>query len=382
MIEISFRSGARSVVLCVCLFALTGLQGCALPGMYAKFQNAVPEDAEGDEAAAPDYTVLKITPKLVGELATASRELATQEAAPLPFPTENVQAYKLGAQDVLSILVWGQPDLSPATTSASGGTGVATAGRLIDFNGDLYFPLVGYIRAAGLTVSEFREALTRQLSKFVKNPQIDVNVASYRSQRVFVSGEVHAPGVVSVTDAPLRIVDALAQVGGPSPDADISAVLLTRGKTSATINLEKLYYAGDTSANILLRAGDVLTVPDRQYRKVFVLGEVGVGAGGGRSLQMRRSRMTLAEILTEAGGPSATNSAAGEVYLMRADQNGKPLVYQLDAREPQSLLLAEQFTVQPRDVIYVNPTGLTRLGRFVVQFFPYTQAANSVNAIK
>ena len=93
---------------------------------------------------------------------------------------------------------------------------------------------------------------------------------------------------------------------------------------------------------------------------------------------MRRGRMSLAEVLSDAGGLNPFSSAAGKVFLMRSDQNGEPLIYQLDAREPQSLILAEQFTMQPRDVVFVSPTDITEIGRFVGQFFPLTSATQLV----
>jgi polysaccharide export outer membrane protein len=63
---------------------------------------------------------------------------------------------------------------------------------------------------------------------------------------------------------------------------------------------------------------------------------------------------------------------------MRADSNGEPIIYQLDASRPQSLIMAEQFTIQPRDVVYVSPTDITEFGRFIGQFFPLTSATQSV----
>ena len=157
--------------------------------------------------------------------------------------------------------------------------------------------------------------------------------------------------------------------------------MLTRNKVSVNINLDRIYYGGETSANILLQNGDVLGIPDRQVRKVFVLGEVGNAAGinQARSYVMRRGRMTLAEVLSDAGGLNPYSSAAGKVYLMRADQNGEPLIYQLDARDPASLILAEQFTVRPRDVVFVAPTDLTELGRVIAQIFPLTSGIQAVN---
>ena len=299
-----------------------------------------------------------------------------------PFANPPTSIYKLGPQDALRIFVWGNPDLSPVVTTMTTGNVASTpAGRTINDKGDLYFPFVGMIHAAGMTVHEFREALTKQLSKYIKDPQIEVDVSGFRSQKVFITGEVRSPGVMPISDVPLRITDAIGLAGGLTPEADLYNVVLTRGGVSAQINMDRIYYGGDTSANLILQNGDVLAIPDRQVRKIFVLGEVGNAAGvnQSRSFVMRRGRMSLAEVLGDAGGLNPFSSAAGKVFLMRSDQNGEPLIYQLDAREPQSLILAEQFTMQPRDVVFVSPTDITELGRFVGQFFPLTSATQAVS---
>ena len=232
-----------------------------------------------------------------------------------------------------------------------------------------------------MTVSQFREQLTQRLSKYIKDPQVEVDVAGFRSQRVFLAGEVKVPGIVPITDQPMRITEAIGQAGGLTPEADLYNAVLTRNKVSANINLDRIYYGGETSANIILKAGDVLSIPDRQVRKIFVLGEVGNASGinQARSYVMRRGRMTLAEVITDAGGLNPFSAAPGKVFVMRPDQNGEPLIYQLNASDASSLILAEQFTMRPRDVVFVSPTDITELGRFVGQFFPLTSATQSVS---
>ena len=112
-----------------------------------------------------------------------------------------------------------------------------------------------------------------------------------------------------------------------------------------------------------------------------MLGEVGNASGinQARSYVMRRGRMTLAEVITDAGGLNPFSAAPGKVFVMRPDQNGEPLIYQLNASDASSLILAEQFTMRPRDVVFVSPTDITELGRFVGQFFPLTSATQSVS---
>lgn len=381
-----FLSLTRSRLMTIALLGIVGasMSGCTLlPGMSARyFKPAIVEESP-EEPASTSYTLVRITPKLVKDM--NAERLAESKvslgAGPFSHADEPVTPYKLGPQDTLRIFVWGNPDLSPVTTTVSqGGTASTPAGRTINDRGELYFPFVGYIQAAGMTVSQFREQLTQRLSKYIKDPQVEVDVAGFRSQRVFLAGEVKQPGIVPITDQPMRITEAIGQAGGLTPEADLYNAVLTRNKVSANINLDRIYYGGETSANIILKAGDVLSIPDRQVRKIFVLGEVGNAAGinQARSYVMRRGRMTLAEVLSDAGGLNPFSAAAGKVFVMRADQNGEPLIYQLNASDASSLILAEQFTMRPRDVVFVSPTDITELGRFVGQFFPLTSGVQAV----
>lgn len=372
----------RIILISICASLPIGmLSGCSLlPGMFVTSAKTavVPESA--DEPAVLDYELIRITPKLVRELNEENRKTVESFASRFSVEKSESYPYRLGPQDALRIFVWGNPDLTPITTNVTTTNVAATpAGRTIDENGNIFFPMVGNIRAAGLTVSQFRQSLTQRLSRYIKDPQVEVEVAGFRSQKVFISGQVRNPGIVAITDQPLRLTDAIGLAGGANDNSDLYGVILTRGEFSIAINMDRLYYNGDLAANVLLQNGDVISVPDRMMRKVFVLGEVGnqAGANQARSYVMRRGEMTLTEVLADAGGANPFSSAANEVYVMRANKLGKPLVYELDALQPQSLLLAEQFKIQPRDIIFVNPTGPTMIGRFLGQFLPFFQSVNA-----
>lgn len=360
------------------------VSGCSvLPGMYVIPGKAAQNASDSEPEVAVDYTLLKVTAPLVKSLRARAYSVALDANSKLNLTTADSYPYRIGSQDVLRIFVWGNPDLTPVSTNITS-TNVAStpAGRTVDDNGNIFFPLVGNIKAVGLTVSQFRSELSNKLARYIKDPQVEVDVAGFRSQKIFISGQVKNPGVVPITDQPMYLTDAIGQAGGATENSDLYGVVLTRGKESITINVDRLYYNGDLSANLLLKNGDVVSVPDRMMRKVFVLGEVGnaVGYNQARSYVMRRGDMTLTEVLADAGGASPFSAAANEVYVMRLDDVGKPVVYLLDATQPQALLLAEQFPIQPRDVIFVNPTGPTMIGRFIGQFLPLVQTVNTARS--
>jgi polysaccharide export outer membrane protein len=359
--------------------------------MYASYGKSAEVLQSEQEPVELDYSLVQVTPMLVRQLNEQYASMQVPVKGELPKPTAPSYPYRLGPQDTLRIFVWGHPDLTPVTSNVTtGGFASTPAGRTIDPRGNLFFPMVGEIRAAGLTVNEFRERLSKRLAKYIPDPQVEVDVAAFRSQRVFVAGAVNSAGAIPITDQPLRVIDAIANAGGALESADLYDVILTRDKQSIRLNLDSLYYDGRLESNLLLTHGDVLSVPDKMTRKIFMLGEVGnsIGANQARSYVMRRGRMSLTEVMSDAGGPSPFSSATNEIYVLRADPMAvsptegarTPIVYRLDVRNPQALVLADQFPMLPRDVIFVNPTGPTMIGRFLAQFLPVFGTVNSANS--
>lgn len=397
------------------LIAVGGLLlgGCTLiPGTYEFSQTYVPM------GTLPTAKSLAITPAVIDELGAQEKEqkatlnkqaLLTEkklaDATPCksataldtinsarsrpPISTRGGQSspcdpreinpesyvYRLGVGDKLLINVWGNPDLNLVGTASSVNVTTPSASgatRYVGPNGKLYFPFVGEIQAEGLTVNQFRINLTRALSSYIKDPQIDVGVTGFQSQKVYLTGEVQKQGVYPITDIPLRITDLIGQAG-LMPTADLYNVVLTRDGKNVSLDLYDLYYEGRSGENVLLKNGDRVTVPDDKSRKIFVMGEV----LGTRSYVMRRGKMSLTEVLMDAGGINQSTSAPSRIYVLRADQDGSPLIYQLHAGQPEGFVLGDRFVMKPRDFVFVNPTDIAIIGRTIGQLFPFMSAGSA-----
>ena len=294
--------------------------------------------------------------------------------------------YRIGARDILNITVWQHPEL---TIPAGEFRSAETSGTVVGENGRFFYPYIGVINAVGKTVEEIRDELTKKLAVYIAQVQLDVRVASYRSQRVYVVGEVVTPGIQVVKDIPLTVLEAINSSGGLGPEADSRNITLTRNDKSYSINLLALYEGGAINQNVLLESGDVLNVPDRQFNKVFVLGETNVVnsfVGGtnstqrSRSILMNKGRMTLTEALSDGGGLNQETSDAARIFVFRGGiVNGKPEIFHLDAKSPDALLLADRFPLQPHDVIYVDRTEGIRWNQIISQIQPTITLLNSLD---
>jgi polysaccharide export outer membrane protein len=327
-------------------------------------QSAVEERAA--KASPPEPGVVEITPDLLVALA---RQRARVAMAPAPDPLAAQAAayeYRVAPHDVLSEIVWDHPEL---TIPAGEFRSAEATGHPVNADGTMFYPHVGVVRVAGMTLSEIRKLLTERLTKYVTNPQLDVKVATFRGKKVHVTGEVREPGPVPYTDVPLRVQDAISIAKGLLPEADPQRVTLSRGGKSHLLDLQALYERGDLGQNWLLQDGDVIHVPDRNRNKVYVLGEVRRPA----SRLMVKGRMNLAEAIGDSEGVDPLTSNPGAIFVVRGRYE-QPKVYRLDASSPDALLLATRFELEPQDVVFVAATKLTTWNRVISQILPTIQA--------
>ncbi|HWX01947.1 polysaccharide biosynthesis/export family protein [Collimonas sp.] len=355
------------------LASLFLLAACVtVPGMRME-QSASEKDGGHD---ATSFTT--ITPDLVRQ----EKAVAQQRSGPDLTPLMKAPApYLIGNGDILSIIVWDHPELAaPAMAAAqaavAGIEGSTAPGFVVDQSGMVQFPYVGMLKLAGLTEAQARDALTAKLGQYFRKPNLTLRVQAYRSQRVYLSGEVKTPGIQAINDIPMTLAEALSRAGGVLEGGDASQVEVTRNGANYRVNLPLLIRRGmGPSGGILLANGDAVRVFARDDSKVFVLGEVTRPL----TLTLRDGRMTLSEALGEAGGLSPLTSDARQVYVVRnaAGDTAQPQVYHLDARSPAAFALANNFQLKARDVVYVDAAPLALWSRVVSLIIPSAQSVTS-----
>jgi polysaccharide export outer membrane protein len=307
--------------------------------------------------------VYSIDARTLGQLRESEQSQAQARGAARPAafqPYDSPYSYLVGPQDELRVTVFEHPELTNPT-----GTANELSGRVVNSDGKFFFPYVGPVQAAGKTVQEIQQTITQGLRSVIRNPQVDVSVFRFRSQRVVVSGEVRTPGNVPITDVPPTLAEIISSAGGLTVEADLGNVTVTRGSATVRTDMYGYLYNGDQTQNLRLQTGDVVNVPDRRYSKVFVLGEV----GRPNSLVMPRGRLSLAEALADAGGVNPFSGNAGQIYVIR-DNGPKAQIFHLNASSPDALVLADQFNLRQRDVVYVDTVGVVRWARVINNILP------------
>jgi polysaccharide export outer membrane protein len=367
--------GSRCLLLCL---VVSMVAGCTIIPGNQSFSNREESDVrlpvqQGDLLAPANIKIRPITAELIIDMfqaarppigdGTSSAKVAAKDSP--RFMGDNpasVPEYRLGPGDIISIIVWDHPEL---TIPAGSFRTAEQAGTVVAEDGTIFYPYVGVIKAQGKTTRELRAILSDKLAKYIEKVQLDVRMVAFRSQQVYVVGEVAKPGIQQVTDIPMTVLDAVNRAGGFTPEADFSRVLLTRRGTTYLVDIQAMYDYGASGQNALLEQGDIVNVADRSYNKVFVLGEIAKPG----SLVMNRKRSTLAEALSDAGYINQNTADPRWIYVMRGNAD-TPELFHLDSRLPDALLLADRFPLRPRDIIYVDTAPVVRWQRVIANILP------------
>ncbi len=273
--------------------------------------------------------------------------------------------YTLGTGDVLNIMVWSHPDLNPTSTAAYQNRQVSS-GTWVNEQGYIFYPLVGQLYVRGKTLHEVHTELTNRLKRYIKSPQININITEFRSQNVSISGSVRQPGRLPITNTPLTLLDALDLAGGLTNEADSHNIKWTHNGIDRTISVQDILQYGDLSQNHLLSNGDIVYIPTNENSKVFVMGEVGRQS----ALRMAPTGYSLTEALGEAQGMNQDLADATGVFVIRNAplDREKPIhVYQLNLKDASAYALGNQFKLRANDVVYVTAAPLARWNRVVQQ---------------
>jgi len=247
--------------------------------------------------------------------------------------------YLMGNEDGLEIIVWGHEDLTRRIP--------------ISLDGTITFPMIGELQASGKTTQQLEKELAKKLGDgFLVNPQITVTVREYRSQKVFVMGQVENPGTYPITKEN-DLLFILSKAGGPAvhPEkaaGDVVIIVRPKNPTGKALTLEeaeaaqatimtldlKTLLAGDPKQNITIRNGDSIIIPQKPF--FFVTGEV-----------QRPGKYNL-----ERGTTVLMGISMGGGLTQKAAPNRTKIVREEDGKKTE-LKVTMEILVQPGDTIIV-----------------------------
>ena len=295
-------------------------------------------------------------------------ELITYEPGP----------YRIGDGDKLLIYVYGETERLSA---------VLVAGRAINpiyekyvrNDGTIFYPNAGIITVRGKTVEEVRKEITSKLSKVLNDPQVDVSVTEYNSQKAILSGIFSNPGPQALKTVPVTLGEIVSKgnpynVDNQGSEGDLTSMRLNRDGVIYNIDYEYLSRNSQLASLIYVKDGDVIHIPDSSLNYVYVLGE----AADPKSIKLSRESIPLSSALGEARGLNLAAAKNKEVYIFRSTGiDGEPRIFNLDMTSPAGYILADKFELKPRDIVYIGSKGVTSWSRFISQLLPITDFINS-----
>ncbi len=231
--------------------------------------------------------------------------------------------YVIGAEDVLRITVWDNDDL--------------TVNVRVGLDGYIAYKYIGRVKASGLSTSELAGIIAEKLAEgYINDPQVNVQVATYRSKEIFIIGEVNRPGTYYLTKR-TTIVEAISMAQGPKSDADSDVIIVRKGDKgkgrNITVNLRKAL-EGDLSQNIAVLDGDSIFLS--KAKTFFILGEVH------KPGQYKLEKDTSVRKAISIAGGHTERAALGRVKIIRIVEG-----------EEQEMDVQLEEAVEPLDTIVV-----------------------------
>jgi polysaccharide biosynthesis/export protein len=283
-------------------------------------------------------------------------------AAMVDQPADSA-GYILGTGDQLSVRVFGADELAAERPIEVG------------YDGKINVPMVGKVQASGVSVRSLEADLTKRYSTYFKDPQVSVAVTDYRSEPVTVVGAVNAPNVIQLR-GPTRLMHVISQAGGLRPDAG-DRVLVTRqlspdksgasasGATGPNANfylkevdLLKIIDGTDPSADVVIQANDLITVP--KAKMVYVVGDV--GRPGGYVLDGHSNSLTVLQAIALAGGVNKT-AKSGDTKILRTatGTNSQRVESQIDLKKVMASQ-APDVALHADDILFVPNSAARNAG--------------------
>ncbi|RYC30753.1 polysaccharide export protein [Lichenibacterium minor] len=377
-------SRSAAAVGCALLLGAATLSGCSeLPSAAP---TAVEFIAPGAVSGNPGYVLLDLDPTVAKAISSYRRAGLSSLGADVYRPSLVLKPGDVVAVTVFEVapipLFGAAPALNgPADKGAPVGGHTATLpAQVVEQDGTVPVPFGGTVKVAGLTPAQAGRAIARSLDGKATNPQVLVSLVSSTVNTASVNGDVGKPGLVPITLRGERVLDVIAEAGGPRDPPFDTDVQLVRGGRVARATMQRL--VEDPRENIRIEPGDNLVLI-RNPRSFSVLG----AALKVSQYDFNVERVTLAEGVARAGGGNDAIANVGQIFLMRFEPPalvrtllppgdprltalaGKvepvPVVYHLDLRAASGYFIGQSVQMRDKDTVLITNADAVELSKAV-----------------
>lgn len=372
----------------VLLALLMGLAGCATLPSSGPTGRQIEKSATAPKDGSIPINVVEIRAAADVPVAANAASPAALLTQMTPPPTDMV-----GPGDILDINIYE----AGVTLFASSSAGAASASQLmmpgvqvqklppmrVDDLGGITIPYAGTMHVAGLTTGEIEARIRNSLLRLSQNPQVIVTLSQAITNSVIVGGEVARPGRLVLQTNRESLSDVIALAGGYRGESKDLMVRIMRGRTTADVRINDM--VADPALDVRILPGDRLMLVD-DPRTYSILG----ASGRVEQVPFRRSSVSLAEAVANAGGTNPNLGDPAAIFLFRyvrdADGGEAPVVYHLNMMQTGAYFIAQKFTMQDKDVLYFGNAAAnqpSKLVQLISQLFsPVLTVASAVSVIQ
>ncbi len=355
-------------------FAMTG---CAsFPDWLPSSGPSVAQVIEQDKIESP-IPVVEVSDAVTRRVLAAQQADSFAEVLSAKAPP----GYVVGAGDVLEVAVWEAP---PAALFGAAvvdpRVGLTTTSQttfpeqIVNADGVINVPFAGTVPVAGKSPQQIEAEVVMRLKGKANQPQVLVRVIRNATSNVTVVGEVAASTRMPLTAMGERLLDAVAVAGGVRQPVGKITLQLSRGGKVMAMPLDRVIQ--DPKQNVYLQPGDVVTALF-QPLSFTTLG----ATGKNEEVNFEAQGITLAQALGRMAGVRDVQADARGVFIFRFEEPGVvkaegqplpqtpegkvPVVYRVDLKDPRAFLVAQNFPMKNKDVVYVANAPAAELQKFL-----------------
>jgi len=284
------------------------------------------------------HSVIAAPSKNFGDQSSRGAKTSVSSISELSPHSGKVDPFVLGSEDIVSISVWGNKELASEMPVRPDGT--------------ISFPLIGDVKAQGLTPAQLKEVISSRLRKIISDASVTVIVVEINSINISVAGEVVDPGTYKV-NRPITLLHLFSMVKGFTEKSDLRKSYLLRDNKKVDIDMYALVNKDDFSQNVWLKPNDFIFIHDNFDSRINIMGEV-----KNPQVITYQEGMTVMDAVLLSGG--LTNIAkSGGTKIYRKNRNGshagqdiKKINVELDDVIFEGDL-SKNTPLQPGDIIHV-----------------------------